>query len=71
MGKLRLASIIFIVIGIIAFIPLTVEIFGDMNTDIITVSACVLFVGLIGSCVCSFIRGIKEWKRKKAADKRQ
>lgn len=64
MSKLHLVSIIFIVIAVIACIPLTVEIFGDMNTDIITVSALIMLVGLIGSCICSFIRGIREYKNK-------
>lgn len=64
MSKLHLASIIFIVIAVISCIPLTVEIFGDMNTDIITVSALIMLVGLIGSCICSFIRGIREYKNK-------
>lgn len=60
MSKLRLASIIFIVIAAAACIPLTVEIFGGMNTDIITVSAGIMLVGLLVSCTCSFIRGIRE-----------
>lgn len=64
MSKLRLAGIIFIVIAVIACIPLTVEIFGDMNTDIITVSALFTLVGLLGSCICSFIRGIGEYNNK-------
>ncbi|MBD5130335.1 MAG: hypothetical protein HDT43_10525 [Ruminococcaceae bacterium] len=64
MNKLRLAGIILGIVAIIAFIPLTIEIFGDMNTDIITVSALFVGVGLIGSCICSFIRGMLEYKKK-------
>lgn len=69
MGKLRLLSVIFIILEVIALIPLTVEIFGDMNVDIITVSAAIALIGLLGSCVCTFIRGIKEWKKKKVLKK--
>ena len=65
MSKLRLASVIFIFVEVIAFVPLTAEIFGDMNTDIIIVSALIALVGLIGSCTCSFIRAVHEIKRKK------
>lgn len=63
MSKTHLASIIFLIVEIIALIPLTVEIFGDMNTDIITISAAFFFIGLIGNCVCSFIRAFSEWKK--------
>lgn len=64
MSKLRLASVVFLIIEAFALIPLTVEIFGNLNTDIITVSAVFFFVGLIGSCICSFIRGVNELKKK-------
>ena len=64
MSKMHIASVVFLIVEVIALIPLTVEIFGDMNTDVITVSAAVFFVGLIGNCLCSFIRGLKEWKKK-------
>ena len=63
MSKMHLASIIFLIVEVIALIPLTVEIFGDMNTDIITISAAVFFIGLIGNCVCSFIRAVSERKK--------
>lgn len=65
MSKLHLASIIFLTIMMIALIPLTAEIFGDMNTDIITVSAAIAFVGLLGTSICSFVRGFGEWKNKR------
>ena len=64
MSKMHLASVVFLIVEVIALIPLTAEIFGDMNTDIITVSAAAFFVGLIGNCLCSFIRALKEWKKK-------
>lgn len=62
MNKLHLASIIFLIVMVLAFIPLTVEIFGDMNTYVITVSAAITFVGLLGTSICSFIRAMNEWK---------
>lgn len=62
MNRLRLMSIIFIFIAIIAFIPLTIEIFGDMNLNVIKISASIMLVGLISSCICSFIRAIGELK---------
>lgn len=64
MSKLRLASVILITAAVIALIPLTAEIFGNMNTDIITVFAGIVFIGLIGSCICSFIRAVNELKKK-------
>ncbi|MCM1267133.1 MAG: hypothetical protein NC302_04435 [Bacteroidales bacterium] len=65
MNKLHLWSIIFIVIAAIAFIPLTAEIFGYMNTDIIIVTASVFGVGLLGSCICNIIRVVRNYELKK------
>lgn len=65
MSKLHLAGVIFLIVMIIAFIPLTVEIFGDMNTDMITVFSAIAFVGLLGTSICSFVRGFGEWKNKR------
>ena len=64
MSKLRLLSIIFIIIAFIAWIPLTIEIFGDINPDVIIISASILGVGIIGACGCSFIRAIRELEKK-------
>jgi hypothetical protein len=33
MSKVHLLNIIFLIVEIIAFIPLTIEVFGDMNPD--------------------------------------
>ena len=64
MSKLSMLNIVFIVIEIIAFIPLTIEVFGDMDPDIITISAVIFGVGMIGACICSFIRAVSKIKKK-------
>ncbi len=56
MNKVHLVQIIFVVVEILAAIPLTIEVFGDMDPGVITVSAVVLWVGMIGSMVCALIR---------------
>lgn len=65
MSKLHLCSIIFIVIAVIALIMLAVEIFGHMNTDIITVSASAFGVGLLGSCICTIARAVRNYELEK------
>ena len=65
MGKLHLWSIIFIVIEVLALIPLAAEIFGHMNTDIIIVSVSVFGVGLLGSCICTIARVVRNYELKK------
>lgn len=60
MGKLNLLIGIFQAVELIAFIPLTIEIFTDMNTDIIIASAVAFGIGLIGSCVCVIVKTIKK-----------
>ena len=62
MSKVHLLSIIFLVVEVIAFIPLTIEVFGDMNPDIITISAIVLGVGMVGNCICTIVRVIHKSK---------
>lgn len=64
MKRLRLLSIIFIFIAIIAFIPLTIEVFGDMKLNVIKISASIMLAGLVSSCICLFIRAIGELKDK-------
>ena len=64
MSKLRLWSIIFLVIALIAFVPLTIEIFGDMNPDRIIGSARVFGAGMLGVCICTIARVIREYKSK-------
>lgn len=49
-----------------ALVPLSVEILGRMNTDVISVSAFVVGLGLIGSCICSIARAVRDDKSKKS-----
>ncbi len=65
MGRLRLWSIIFLVIAVIAFVLLTVEIFGHINPDIIIILASVFGVGILGTCICTISKVVYEYKLKK------
>lgn len=58
-------SIILISISVVALVPLSVEIFRRMNTDVIRVSAILVGVGLIGSCICSIASAVQDDKPKK------
>ena len=60
MGKLNLLIGIFLAVELIAFIPLTIEIFTDMNTDIIIASAVAFGIGLIGNCVSVIVKSVKK-----------
>ena len=64
MNKVYVLQIIFIIVQVIAAVPLTAEVFGDMNTDIISVSAIVVWVGMIGNMICAIIRAVRESKKK-------
>lgn len=64
MNKVHLLNIIFLIVEIIAFIPLTREIFGDMNPNVLTISAIVFGVGMVGNCICVIIRAVCESKKK-------
>lgn len=63
MSKLYILNIVFLLITIIAFIPLTIEVFGDMNPDIMIVSVCVMGIGVLGNSICAIIRAIKKFAR--------
>ena len=63
MNKAHLIQIIFVVVEIFAAIPLTIEVFGDMDPGVITVSAVVLWVGMIGSMVCALVRAAQAKKK--------
>ncbi len=65
MSKLRLWSIIFLVIAVIAFVSLTVETFGHMNPDTIIISASVFGIGILGTCICTIVRVVHEYELKK------
>ena len=58
MRKLWICSIVFLIVAIIAFFPLTVEVFGDITYEKIRFWAIIFGIGLIGSCICSFARAI-------------
>ena len=61
--KLRIVSIVFLVVALIAFIPLTLEVFGHMDPDTMMISAIIVGIGLLGSCVCTFARAMQEMKK--------
>ena len=62
--KLRIASIVFLVVALIAMIPLTLEVFGRMDPDTMMISAVIVGIGLLGSCVCTIIRSVREIEKK-------
>lgn len=64
MSKVRVLQIIFTAVEVIAAIPLTVSVFGDMNPDVISVSAIAIWVGMIGNIICAIIRAAQESKKK-------
>ena len=64
MSKVHLLNVIFLIVEVIAFIPLMIEVFGDMNPDVLTVSAIVFGIGMVGNCICAIVRAICESKKK-------
>lgn len=64
MNKVHFLSIIFLIVEVIAFIPLTIEVFGDMNPDVLTISVIVFGVGMVGNCICTIVRAICKSKMK-------
>ncbi len=64
MSKVYLLNIIFLIVEIFAFILLTIEVFGDMNPDVLTISAIIFGVGMVGNCICVIVRAIHESKKK-------
>lgn len=63
MSKLYILNIVFLIVSIIAFIPLTREVFGDMNPDIMIVSICIMGIGILGNSICAIIRAINKFAR--------
>ena len=61
MSKLYTLNIVFLIVSIIAIIPLTIEVFGDMSPDLMIVSVCVMGIGILGSSICAIIRAIKKF----------
>ena len=64
MNKVYVLQIIFIIIQVFAAIQLTAAVFGDMNPDIISASAIVIWVGMLGNMICAIIRAVQESKKK-------
>ena len=63
-NKVYVLQIIFLIVQVFAAIPLTVAVFGDMNPDIISVSACLIWMGMLGNMICAIIRAVRESKKK-------
>ncbi len=54
--KIRIANFILFAVAVVAAIPLTIAVFGDMDPDVITVSAVFVGIGLFGNCICAIAR---------------
>lgn len=63
MKKIHLLNIVFLIAALIAIIPLTIEVFGDMNPAVIRISAIVIGIGLAGNLICAIVRAIAESKK--------
>ena len=64
MNKVYVLQIIFIIVQVIAAITLTIAVFGDMDPDIMSASAIVIWVGLLGNAICAILRAVQESKKK-------
>jgi hypothetical protein len=62
-SKVNLLNIIFLIVEVITFIRLTIEIFGDMNPDVIIISAIIFGAGMIGNCIFTIVRVIHDSKK--------
>ncbi|MCM1120797.1 MAG: hypothetical protein NC543_15730 [bacterium] len=65
MSKGKIMNLLFLIVEVIAFIRLTIEVFGDMNPDVLTISAIIFGIGLAGNCIFTIVRAIREMKKKK------
>lgn len=63
MKKINLLNNIFLIVALIATIPLTIEVFGDRNPNVIRISAILVGIGLAGNLICAIIRAIVESKK--------
>lgn len=64
MNKVNLLNIIFLIVEVIAFIRLTIEVFGVMNPDILTISTIIFAIGMVGNSIFTIARVIRESKKK-------
>lgn len=62
MSKDKFINIIFLTIQVITFIPITLEVFGDMSPEVLTISVIIFGIGLAGNCIFAIARAIREWK---------
>ena len=61
---MNIMNIIFLIVEVIAFIRLTIEVFGDMKTDVLTISAVIFGIGLAGNCIFTIVRVIRKLIKK-------
>ncbi len=64
MNKIRVLQIIFLAVQVLAAVPLTAAVFGDMDPAIISVSAIVIGVGMTGNAICTILRAVQGPKKK-------
>ncbi len=64
MSKGNFMNIIFLIVEVIAFIRLTIDVFGDMNPEVLTISAIIFGIGLAGNCIFTIVRVLCELKKK-------
>ena len=55
-NKVWLVQILFVLLCVIAAIPLTIAVFSDMNPTVISVCAALIGIGLIGNMIGALIR---------------
>ncbi len=64
MNRAHMLQIVLVAVQVIACIPLTIEVFGDMDPEVISASAAVIGVAMLGSVICAMVRAGQEWKKK-------
>ena len=64
MSKVHVAQIIFLIVQFIAAAILTAAVLGDMDPDILSASAIVIGVGMIGNAICAIIRAVQGSNKK-------
>ena len=55
-SKAWFGQILFLTLCVIAAIPLTIAVFTDMNSTVISISAAIIGIGLVGNMIFAFIR---------------
>ena len=62
MRKVSVLQVVFCAVMILAAIPLTIQVFGDMDPDVMTVSALFLGAGLLGNGVCAVVKAVRQYQ---------